>query len=169
MIVARVSKAILAVSLVAVVIGRAVSAQRVGGGGGGNIQVGGDSGAKASRMELMIKAFALDDEQTKQFRAAFDEGQKSAAPIKLGLTQAHTDIGAAIQGAKGQGEIDKAVLEYATQSAAMTSVEVKSLAAAMKSLRPEQLANQRAIDSVLTLVHGMYLGKWDSVPDGKTY
>jgi hypothetical protein len=51
----------------------------------------------------------------------------------------------------------------------MTSVEVKSLAAAMKSLRPEQLANQRAIDSVLTLVHGMYLGKWDSVPDGKTY
>jgi Spy/CpxP family protein refolding chaperone len=166
MIAARIPKAILVACVVAAVAGTAISAQR---GGGGNVQAGGSSGAKAARMELMVKAFTLDDEQTKQFRAAFDEGQKNAAPIKLALTAAHTAIGTAIQSAKGQPEIDKAVLEYATQSAAMTSVEVKSLAAAMKSLRAEQLANPRAIDSVLTLVHGMFLGKWDTVPDGKTY
>jgi Spy/CpxP family protein refolding chaperone len=168
MIAGHVSRVILVAGLAGALVGTAVSAQR-GGGGGANIQPGGDSGAKASRMELMTKALTLDDEQTRQFRAAFDEGQKNAAPIKLALTQAHVNIGAAIQAAKGQAEIDTAVLEYATQSAAMTSVEVKSLAAAMKSLRPEQLANQKAVDSVLTLVHGMYLGKWDSVPDGKTY
>jgi hypothetical protein len=158
---------IVVAGLAVALVNPAVSAQKKS--GPPNIQVGGDSGAKASRMELMTKAFTLDDEQARQFRAAFDEGQKNAAPIKLALTQAHAAIGTAIQAAKGQTEIDTAVLEYATQSAAMTAVEVKSLAVAMKSLRPEQLANQKAIDSVLTLVHGMYLGKWDSVPDGKTY
>jgi Spy/CpxP family protein refolding chaperone len=143
----------------------AVSAQR----GGGNIQVGGGSGKTLTRMDMMVKAFTLDDDQARQFRAAFDEGQKNAAPIKAALAQAHAAIGAAIQSAKGQAEVDKAVLDYATQSAAMASVEVKSLAAAMKSLRPEQLANQAAVTSALAMVHGMYLDKWDSAPPWKTY
>ena len=167
MIARHLPRAIILAGMVAAAA-TAVSAQR-GRGGGGDIQVGGDSGHKATRMELVTKAFTLDDEQAKQFRAAFDEGQKNAAPIKAALTQAHAAIGAAIQEGKASAEVDKAVLEYATQSAAMASVEVKSLAAAMKSLRPEQLAKQDAITSVLAMVQGMYLGKWDSVPDGKTY
>jgi Spy/CpxP family protein refolding chaperone len=171
MITNRLSRsAILIAGLAAAVMVTAVSAQRGGGGGGAsNLQVGGDTGRKLSRLELMTKALALDDDQTKQFKAAFDEGQKNAAPIKLALVDAHAAIGAAIQGAKGQAEIDKAVLEYANQSAAMTSVEVKSLAAAMKSLKPEQLANEKGVDSILGMLHGIFLGKWDSVPDGKTY
>lgn len=161
---------VVATGLLALLAVAGVSAQRGGGGGGGGAPAGvSPSTTKLSRMEIMAKAFTLDGEQTKAFKAAFDEGQKNAAPVKLALTQAHAAIGAAIQGAKGQAEIDNAVREYATQAAAMTSIEVKALAAAMKSLHADQLEKKSSVDTAFGLLHGMFLGKWDSVPDGKTY
>jgi hypothetical protein len=164
------ARSILVSGLVTLVAIPTLSAQRGGGrGGGSEIQPGGTSGAKASRLEIMTKAFTLDADQVKQFRDAFDAGQKEAVPVKLALQQAHAAIGAAIQGAKGQAEIDSAVREYATQAATMNSIEVKSLAAAMKSLHPEQLEKKASVDGAFSLLHGMFLGKWDSVPDGKTY
>jgi|SRR5579862_2669067 len=126
---------------------------------------------KLSRLELMAKAFTLDADQTKAFKDAFDEGEKEATDARAGLITSHTAIGLAIQDAKGQAAIDDAVFAYASQAATMTAIEVKSLAKAMKSLHTEQLANKAATESVLGLLHGIFLdkNKWDIVPEGKTY
>ena len=147
-------------------------AQRGGGGGGRGGGGGGMSFAtERSRLDAMEQDFTLTKEQKKTIKALLDEAHKGAAPVREGLTKTRTVVAAAIQGGKGQADIDAALKAYGEQATAMMAIEVKALAEVMKSLTPEQRANNAAVSSVFFMMRGAFLDnkKWDDVPNGKLY
>lgn len=139
---------------------------RGGGGGGGEF-----GGFQMTRLDTLSNDFGLNKDQKKAVKALLDEAHKSAAPTRDGLLNAHAAIGAAIAANKSQAEIDAAVKEYGQQSAAMTALEMKTLAQLVHQLEPAQRTNGAAIRSAFFLMRGIFLDpkKWDGVPDARSY
>jgi Spy/CpxP family protein refolding chaperone len=127
--------------------------------------------AEKSRLDTLDAAFTLTKEQKKSIKALLDDAHKSAAPAREGLTKTRAAIAAAIQGNKGQADIDAAVKAYAEQSAAMTAIEMKALADIMKAVDATQRANNAAVSSAFFLLRGAFLDskRWDDIPDGRMY
>ena len=57
------------------------------------------------------------------------------------------------------------------QAAAMSALEMKTLAQLLLQLDPEQRGNQSAVRSAFFLMRGIFLDakKWDAVPDSRSY
>ena len=127
--------------------------------------------AGRSRLDALEQDFTLTKDQKKAIKTLLDGAHKNAAPVRDGLTKTRTAVAAAIQGGKGQAEIDAAVNAYGEQAAAMTTIEVKALADVMKALTPEQRAKNAAVSSAFFMMRGAFLDnkKWDDVPNGKLY
>jgi Spy/CpxP family protein refolding chaperone len=144
-------------------------AQRGGRGGGSS---GGEFGNfPMSRFQILSDSFALTKDQKKSVKTLLDDAHKGAAGTRDALLAAHAALGAAITANKGQSEIDAAVKEYAHQAAAMSALEMKTLAQLIEQLDPEQRANQSAVRSAFFLMRGIFLDpkKWDAVPDSRSY
>jgi hypothetical protein len=148
---------------------RVVSAQRGGGGGG----AGGASAAApdVSRLDSLESDFKLTKDQKKSIKTILDDDHKSAAPIREALARTRAAIAAAIQGGKGQAEIDSAVSAYAEQAAAMTALEMKALGQVLQALDQNQRSNTAAIRSAFFMMRGIFLDakRWDEAPDGRGY
>ena len=146
----------------------AASAQRGGGGRGGG---GGAPAFQPTRMETLEADFKLTKDQKKAVKTILDDAHKSAAPIREALNRTRGAIAAAIQANKAQAEIDTAINEYGQQAAAMTTLEMKSLAQVLQALAPDQRGNQNALRSAFFLMRGAFLDnkKWDETPDGRGY
>jgi Spy/CpxP family protein refolding chaperone len=164
--------AALCAVLVALAPGAVLVAQR----GGGRGRSGGETADGAelyppTRLQILETAFRLKKDQKKAIKAIMDEAHKSAAPIREGLISTRAAIAAAVEGNKGQAEIDAAVNGYAAQAAAMTALEMKALAQVLELLEPDQRANQPGIRSAFFLMRGMFLDhkRWDDVPDNRGY
>ena len=127
--------------------------------------------ASRSRLDTLDVNFKLTKDQKKTIKGILDDAQKNAAPIREGLTKSHAAIAAAVQGNKGQAEIDAAVKSYAEQATAMATLEMKALADVMKVLDAEQRANNAAVSSAFFLLRGAFLDnkRWDDIPDGRMY
>jgi Spy/CpxP family protein refolding chaperone len=145
-------------------------AQR-GGRGGGSSGGGEFGGFALSRFQILSDGFALTKDQKKSVKALLDDAHKNAAGTRDALLAAHAALGAAITANKGQAEIDAAVKEYAHQAAAMSALEMKTLAQLIEQLDPQQRANQSAVRSAFFLMRGIFLDpkKWDAVPDSRSY
>jgi Spy/CpxP family protein refolding chaperone len=137
---------------------------------------GGSSGSEfgnfpMSRFQILSDSFALTKDQKKSVKTLLDDAHKGAAGTRDALLAAHAALGAAITANKGQSEIDAAVKEYAHQAAAMSALEMKTLAPLIEQLDPEQRANQSAVRSAFFLMRGIFLDpkKWDAVPDSRSY
>jgi Spy/CpxP family protein refolding chaperone len=124
-----------------------------------------------TRMESLEADFKLTKDQKKAVKTILDDAHKGAAPIREALTRTRAAIAAAIQANKAQPEIDAAVNEYAQQAAAMTALEMKSLAQVLQALEPDQRGNQGALRSAFFLMRGAFLDnkKWDEIPDSRGY
>ena len=145
------------------------AAQRGGGGrGAGAGDGGGPTTLEFSRLEILTQAFKLTKDQRDKVRALFDAAHKDAAPIRDGLARSRAAITAAIQGGKGQSDVDQAVKDYAAQATAMTALEMTALGRVLKTLEPAQAANSAGVQNAFFMVRGMFLskGKWDVIPDG---
>ena len=160
---------VLAVIVLAGGISHPIHAQRGGRGGGSG---GGEFGGfPLSRFQILSNDFALTKDQKKTVKTLLDDAHKGAAGTRDALLAAHAAIGAAIAANKGQAEIDAAVKEYGRQAAAMSALEMKTLAQLLLQLDPEQRANQSAVRSAFFLMRGIFLDakKWDAVPDSRNY
>ena len=160
----------LGIALMLLTVSSMSYAQRGGGRGGGT--GGGEFGNfQMTRLDTLTNDFGLNKDQKKAVKALLDEAHKTAAPIRDGLLNAHAAIGAAIAANKSQAEIDAAVKEYGQQSAAMTALEMKTLAQLVHQLEPAQRTNGAAIRSAFFLMRGIFLDpkKWDGVPDARSY
>ena len=80
-------------------------------------------------------------------------------------------IAAAIQAGKEQTEVDRATSDYAEQAAAMTALEMTTLAQVIQTLDQDQRGNSSGIRSAFFLMRGIFLDKkrWDDVPDSRSY
>jgi alkanesulfonate monooxygenase SsuD/methylene tetrahydromethanopterin reductase-like flavin-dependent oxidoreductase (luciferase family) len=146
-----------------------LSAQRGGGRGGGG-GGGGGSAAPATRMAIFTATFTLDSAQKKQVKAIFDAGYKDAAPLRDELAKARVALGTALQTGKSAAEIDAATKAYATQATAMMQAETKALSQFVLALNEEQRANTTALQSTLSMMRGIFVGKkWDMAPDLQFY
>jgi Spy/CpxP family protein refolding chaperone len=160
---------VLAVIVLAGGISHPIHAQRGGRGGGSG---GGEFGGfPLSRFQILSNDFALTKDQKKTVKTLLDDAHKGAAGTRDALLAAHAAIGAAIAANKGQAEIDAAVKEYGRQAAAMSTLEMKTLAQLLLQLDPEQRGNQSAVRSAFFLMRGIFLDakKWDAVPDSRSY
>jgi Spy/CpxP family protein refolding chaperone len=160
----------LALALAVTLSATSAFAQRGGGGGGGG---GGNMGFDTSlqtRLDLLTTWFTLDKDQKKAVKTLMDDAYKSAAPMRAGLAKARLALGTAVQNGAAQAEIDAAAAAYGAQATAMTSLEMKTLAALLKSVTPEQ-RRANAVQNAFYLMRGAFLNdkKWDEVPDGKLY
>lgn len=123
-------------------------------------------GSSSSRLDTLDKSFELTKDQKKAVKTLLDEAHKNAAPIREGLLKAHAAIGAAVQGNKGQAEIDAAAKSYADQAAAMAEHEMKALAGVIKLLTDAQRNNNAAVSAAFFMMRGAFLDKkWDDTPD----
>ena len=156
---------LLRLALLGILAAAVASAQRGGGGGGGG---GRGAGGEIPRMDAATTPFdriaaslALSKDQKKDIKASLDETQKEAAPLRDEMTQAQLDIGEAIQAAKSQDEIDKAVNAYGLLDARMTGLEMKAFAKIYLSLDKEQ---QTKAGMLFMTMHGMFRGKnWNEL------
>jgi Spy/CpxP family protein refolding chaperone len=137
-----------------------------GGGGGGTAPP-----YQATRMESLEADFKLTKDQKKSVKTILDDAHKSAAPIREALARTRAAIATAIQANKAQADVDAAVNSYAEQAAAMTSLEMKSLAQVLQALDQEQRGNANAVRSAFFLMRGIFLDnkKWDEIPDSRSY
>jgi Spy/CpxP family protein refolding chaperone len=168
-LVTRRSIGLLATLALFLVLAPWLQAQRGGRGGGG--MPAGENGYQYSRLEMLANGFNLTKDQKKNVKALLDDAHKGAAPTREGLASSHAAIGAAIAANKPQAEIDAAVKQYAQQAAAMTELEMKSLAQVLLQLEPEQRTNGAAVRSAFFMMRGAFLDdkKWDAVPDSRSY
>jgi Spy/CpxP family protein refolding chaperone len=145
--------------------------QRSGGRGGGGGTGAAIGSSQPTRLEILEAGFKLTKDQKKAVKTIVDDAHKRAAPIRGSLSGARTAIAAAIQGHKDQGEIDVAVNDYGRQAAAMTTLEMTTLAQVIQTLVPEQRANTSSIRSAFFLMRGIFLDnrRWDEVPDSRSY
>lgn len=166
----RIGRAMLGVSIAAMLAATGVSAQRGGRGGGGAESAGPRTPQPATRMTALTTAFSLDENQKKQIKTIFDDGYKAAEPLRQSLTKTRTALGVAIQTGKSQAVIDEATQTYALQATAMTQAEIKALAKVLQVLTPEQRANPGAMQSATYMMRGIFFGKkWDMTPDVRFY
>ncbi len=142
-----------------------------GKGGGGSKGGGVTMPSTHSRLDALELSFKLTKDQKKAVKLLLDDAHKSAASAREGLTRTRAAIAAAIQGNKGQADIDAAVKSYAEQATVMTAIEMKALADLMKALDAEQRANNAAISTAFFMMRGAFLDpkKWDDIPDGRLY
>jgi hypothetical protein len=161
---------VLAVIALVVGISHPIHAQR-GGRGGGSGGGGEFGGFPLSRFQILSNDFALNKDQKKSVKTLLDDAHKGAAGTRDALLAAHAALGAAIAANKGQAEIDAAAKEYGRQAAAMSALEMKTLAQLLLQLDAEQRGNQSAVRSAFFLMRGIFLDakKWDAVPDSRSY
>jgi len=163
-------RSIVCVALILLTMIARPHAQR-GGRGGGTSGGGEFGGFQLTRLETLAAQFQLNKEQKKNVKALLDDAHGGAAATRDALIAAHAAIGAAIAANKSQAEIDAAVKQYGQQAAAMTALEMKTLAQVLQQLEPEQRSNGLAVRSAFFLMRGIFLDpkKWDAVPDSRSY
>jgi len=155
-----------AVVVVAATLAAPTFAQRGGGrGGGGSVTF------QLTRLEILASGFDLNKDQKRAIKTILDDAHKSAAPVREGLTRTRAAIAAAIQASKEQAEVDRAISDYAEQAAAMTALEMTTLAQVIQTLDQAQRGNSAGIRTAFFLMRGIFLDKkrWDDVPDSRSY
>jgi hypothetical protein len=155
-----------AVVVVAATLAVPTFAQRGGGrGGGGTVTF------QLTRLEILASGFDLNKDQKRAVKTILDDAHKSAAPVRERLTSTRAAIAAAIQAGKEQTEIDRAIGDYAEQAAAMTALEMTTLAHVIETLDRAQRGNSAGIRTAFFLMRGIFLDKkrWDDVPDSRGY
>ena len=159
----------LFLALVAGMLLTTISAQRGAGGRSGS--GGGGAAPQFTRLEILETGFKFTKDQKKAVKTILDDAHKSAAPIREALTRTRGAIAAAIQANKPQPEIDAAVNHYAEPAAAMTALEMKSLAQMLQALDKDQRANAAGVRSAFFLMRGIFLDnkRWDDIPDSRSY
>jgi hypothetical protein len=95
---------------------------------------GGRGGIQYTRGEMIENAFKFVKDQRRTVKAILDEAQKSAAPVRDGLTKTRQSLGALIQTGRPQPEIEAAAGAYADQVAAITKIEMVALARLLEVL-----------------------------------
>jgi hypothetical protein len=139
--------------------------QQPRGGGGG--RAGGRGPVQYTRFETIETDLNLNRDQRRATKTILDEAQKTAAPIRDGLTKGRAAILAAIQAGKPQAEIDQAVSDYAAHATAMMQLEMTSLGKILQGLSKEQAAN--APGPFFTLRGAFLENKWDDIPNNRGY
>ena len=143
-----------------------IFAQRGGGrGSGGSVTF------QLTRLEILASGFSLNKDQKRAVKTILDDAHKSAAPVREGLTRTRAAIAAAIQASKEPTEVDRATSDYAEQAAAMTALEMTTLAQVIQTLDQAQRGNSAGIRTAFFLMRGIFLDKkrWDDVPDSRSY
>jgi Spy/CpxP family protein refolding chaperone len=126
----------------------------------------GTGGGGTPRLDVLIDTFKLTRDQERTVKDLMDEAAKSAAPIRDGLSKTRSAVATAIQAGKAQADIDAAANAYAVQAPAMAELEMRTLAAVMQALTPEQRANQAGVRSTFFLMRNAFITRsWNEVPD----
>ncbi len=125
-----------------------------GGGGGGYIPSAGPS--RKSRMESLSEMLSLNKEQKKEVKAAMDDGQKEATPLREQMLKVREQLAEVIAAGKGQDEINAAVKSCAALQSEMAVVELKTFARIYSVLDREQKAKTGPVFQMMT---GAFLTK----------
>ena len=128
-----------------------------GGGGRGGMMQGPSMGpARKTRMELFSEILKLNKDQKKEVKAAMDDGQKEAAPIREEMAKSRLQIAEAVASGKSQDEIHAAVKAYAALEAQMAALELRTFTKIYLSLDKEQKARSAP---VFQMMAGVFLAK----------
>ena len=146
--------------------GSALVAQGRGAGADGGGPAGGP--VNRTRLQVLTDAFTLDKTQKQHVKEMMDAAFKGAAPQRADLVTTRTALGQALAGAKPDAEIAAAVKAYSEAAAAMTAVEMKTLAAILAAVSQEQ--RTAGTNEAFYMMRGALAGKkWDQTPDSITY
>lgn len=139
-----------------------VFAQRGGGGGGrGGSNVPNMNFGGGTRLDRMSEALKLNKDQKKDIKAAMDEAQKEATPVREQMAESRLAIAEAVVAAKSQEEMNKAIRGDAELDAQLTSIELHAFAKVVSFLEVDQ--KQRGVPMVFAMIHGAFNGKnWNS-------
>ncbi len=143
-------------------------AQRGGGGGGGGGGMGGGGGegmgggmgggggmSRMSRMDMISEMLKLNKEQKKLLKTTFDEGQKSANPVREQLAKGRKAIAEAVAGGN-QDQINSAVNNYAAAEAQMATIELQAFAKIYPALEKDQ---QQHGGQLFAMMNGIFKNK----------
>ena len=138
-------------------------------GGVGTAAQRGQNLATRTRMQILTDAFALDKDQKNEVKILMDGAYKSAAPLRADLTKTRLALAQAVIATKPDAEVTAATKAYGAAAAAMTALEMKTLAEILAMLKPEQ--KDAGLQEVFYMMRSALSGekKWDEVPDQLTY
>jgi len=122
-----------------------------------------------TRLQVLTDAFSLDKDQKNEVKILMDGAYKTAAPLRADLTKTRQGLAQAVIGAKPEAEIAAATKAYGAAAAAMTALEMKTLAQMLAMLKPPQ--RDAGLQEVFYMMRGALQGdkKWDETPDQITY
>lgn len=131
----------------------------------------GPTGVVLGRLDILVGLFGLSGDQKKDIKAWFDAAHKAMARTRTDLTSTRAELGAAIQAGNNQAAIDIAATAYAVHVTMMTDAEMTVLARLIQRLEPAQRENRAAVATTFGLMRGMFVnnGKWNIIPDGRSY
>ncbi|MBZ5729294.1 MAG: hypothetical protein LAP87_30505 [Acidobacteriia bacterium] len=112
-----------------------------------------------TRFDRLAGSFNLDKDQKKAVRAALDDAQKEAAPLRDRIIKTRALIGEAVAAHKSEDEIKQAGADYAALVTQMTQLEMKSFAKIVASLDEKQKADRQSLGPVLMMMNGLFMGK----------
>ena len=141
-------------------------AQRGGGGGGRNTDMGADMGLpRPEPLDQLSQMLKLTREQRKEARNILDETQKEVAPLRESMNKSREQIAAAVEGAKSQDEIDKAVKDYAALEGQVSGLEAQAFTKIFKGLDNDQKANGQGLVASIGFLHEAFKRKnWNILP-----
>lgn len=154
----------LVLAILTATAGVARSQGRRGGGGRGGGEAGPDL---RSRMELLTDALTLTGDQKTAIKDRLDAAHKAAAPIRAELAAARAALATAAE--QPGGDVAAASRAYADAAAAMTELEMRTLAELLATVTPEQ--KKQGTAAAFYIFRGMFLDdkKWNEMPRGKNY
>jgi hypothetical protein len=138
------------------------SAQRGGGGGRGQEDIGPGFGAPTgeSRLDRIGDMLHLSRDQKKSVQQICDAAQKEAAPLREQIDASRVKVAEAMVNQKGQAEIDQLLATHGTLLAQMTGVELRAFAQIVGALKEDQKKNLAAL---LIMMTGMFNGRnWNT-------
>jgi len=143
-------------------------AQRGGGGGGGRNNGGGMGQmpmARTEPLDQLAQLLRLSKDQKKDVKGIMDDAQKEAIPLREEMVKSREQIGAAIEGGKGQDEIDKAVKDFSAKEGQMATLEARAFNKIFAGLDSDQKANSQGLINALMYMHGIFKRKnWNVNP-----
>ena len=125
--------------------------------------------ALRTRLQVLTDAFSLDKDQKNEVKIVMDGAYKAAAPLRADLKKTRLALAQTVIDSKPEADVTAATKAYGTAAAAMTALEMKTLAQILAMLKPEQ--RDAGLQEVFYMMRSSLSGekKWDETPDQITY
>jgi hypothetical protein len=126
-----------------------------GGGGGGDMGAGMPQMRRLSKTEMLFEKLKLNKEQKEEAATIISAAMEKAAPTSDLLNRGRMMIANMITGKGSEDDVKKALGEYASISATMTSIEAEAFGKLYALLKPNQ---QAKAPQAFELMAGMFAG-----------